>query len=55
MHWAAKKGKADVVKLLPEHGADVGARRKDGLTPRDLAKHKGIIRLLDQATGKETP
>ena len=52
---AAYKGYGDIVKVLLEHGADVEARMENGVTARGAAKHKGIIRLLDQATGKETP
>ena len=55
LHWAAQAGKAAVVTRLLKHGADAAAKDKAGQTPRDLAKHKGIIHLLDQATGKETP
>ena len=55
LHRAARAGHGDIVKVLIEGGADVEAQEKDGRTPRDVAKHKGILRLLDQATGKETP
>ena len=55
LHWAAQAGKAAVVTRLLKHGADAAAKDKAGQTPRDLAKHKGIIHLRDQATGKETP
>ncbi len=55
LHWAAQAGKAAVVTRLLKHGADAAAKDKAGQTPRDLAKHKGIIHLLDRATGKDTP
>ena len=55
LHLAAYEGHADVVTMLLEHGADVDARNADGQTPRDLATNEAVIRLLEHATGKETP
>ena len=55
LHWAAKRSQANEVKLLLEAGADAEARTTAGQTPRDLATRHAVIRVLDQATGKETP
>ena len=55
LHEAAAKGHLGIVKALLEAGADAEARGMMGQTPRDLATRKDIIRLLDQATNKETP
>ena len=55
LHEAASKGHLGIVTVLLEHGADAEARAMMGRTPRDLATDKDIIRLLDQATNKETP
>ena len=54
LYVAASRGHFVIVKRLLEAGADVGARAMMR-TPRDLATDKDIIRLLDQATNKETP
>jgi len=54
LHIAAEVSQAAVVKLLLEAGADAEARAMMG-TPRDLATDKDIIRLLNQATRKDTP
>ena len=37
LHYAAWFGEADMVKALIEGGADVGAKDKEGKTPRDYA------------------
>ena len=55
LYGAASKGDLGIVKVLLEHGADAEARAMMGRTPRDLATRQAVIRLLDQATRKETP
>ena len=55
VHDFPNHGNPAMVTLLLKHGADAEARAMMGRTPRDLATDKDIIRLLDQATNKETP
>ncbi len=50
LHWAAGQRHAEAVKVLLEHGANVGVRDKRGATPRNVAEHDEVARLLDQAT-----
>lgn len=46
LHVAVRRGQhPDVVRLLPDHGADVGARRGDGRTAWLLARRAGFDRL----------
>jgi uncharacterized protein len=40
LHAAAAQGYSDVVKLLVERGADIGAKDADGVTPVDAANGK---------------
>jgi hypothetical protein len=37
LHWAAKNGHADLVRLLVEEGAELSATQRDGSTPFSLA------------------
>jgi len=46
---AARKGFAEVVALLLEHGADALARNKSGRTALAQAKHAEVIKLLKDA------
>ena len=47
LHWAARKGKTEVVKLLLEHGANVNAKDRFGNTPLHLAAWKGKTEVVD--------
>ncbi len=49
---AAKKGSADVVKLLLSHGADANKRDKAGKTALDYARAKGHQEVVGLLTGK---
>jgi ankyrin repeat protein len=40
-HWAVGGGKAETVKLLLDHGAEVSARDAQGQTALDLAQARG--------------
>ncbi|GAB1318768.1 hypothetical protein MFIFM68171_08978 [Madurella fahalii] len=46
LHWAAAKGRADVVKLLLQHNAPVNAISNTGLKPLNMAKTDNIRSLL---------
>lgn len=50
LHWAAKHGRADIVKLLAgTHGIDVNGRSNGGYTPLHLAAmhgHDNVIKML---------
>jgi len=49
LHYAAMKGQADIVRLLLERGAEVGARNKAGETALDLARansQESVVELL---------
>ncbi|KAI8514586.1 Unconventional myosin-XVI [Branchiostoma belcheri] len=51
LHWASLYGQTGVVKLLIQHGADVGARDEDGETALHWASvngHTGVVKLLIQ-------
>jgi ankyrin repeat protein len=41
LHWAATHGFLDRIRLLAEHGVDLGAPLRDGRTPAELAVHAG--------------
>ncbi|XP_026677687.1 tankyrase-like, partial [Diaphorina citri] len=58
LHEAAAKGKADIVRLLLQHGADPSKKNRDGATPLDLVREgdqdvsdllRGNSALLDAA------
>lgn len=52
LHCAVEWHRVDCVEILVRHGAAVGARDKDGLTPVDSARGKGfedLVALLEQA------
>jgi cytohesin len=54
LHWAAKEGNQDIVKLLIAWGADVRVKSRKGLTPLDWAAeqgHQDIVALLKQHGG----
>ena len=55
LHHAAEKNHAAVVGMLLKAGADPEAEDMSGQTPRDLTEDQKVIRLLDRATGKDTP
>lgn len=49
IHWAAKHGRADIVKLLASTGIDVNVRTNGGYTPLHLAAMHGrdeVIKIL---------
>ncbi|VDN14144.1 unnamed protein product [Dibothriocephalus latus] len=46
LHVAAKWGKADMVKLLIDRGANVNARTRDDLTPMHCASRSGSIDIV---------
>jgi ankyrin repeat protein len=51
LHTAAVDGYIEVVRVLLEHGANVGAENKQGETPFTLAKgwrHDEVIKLLSE-------
>ena len=41
LHWAAGGGKADTVRVLIAHGADVTRRNHNGMTALDVALQRG--------------
>ena len=50
LHKAAKRGLADMVRFLKEHGADTALRNRNGHTACQLARqgrHRDTVRLLD--------
>ncbi|KAI8514584.1 Unconventional myosin-XVI [Branchiostoma belcheri] len=47
LHWASRYGQTGVVKLLIQHGADVGARDIDGGTALHLAIRNGHTRIVE--------
>ena len=56
LHYAARNGKTEILKLLLSNGADVNAKNRDGnITPLFLANlegHTEIIELLKKNGGK---
>jgi len=49
LHEAAQRGHAEMVSLLRDHGADLGAQTDEGQTALDLARaqgHDAVVRLL---------
>ena len=46
MRWAAYEGRAKVVKLLLEYGADPTVKGKGGRTPLDLTRVKGYGKVV---------
>lgn len=55
LHQASQAGNVGIVKALLKFGAEVAAVAKDGRTPRDLTKSKGVLRLLDLVPQGEMP
>ncbi|HCE59812.1 MAG TPA: hypothetical protein DEQ74_03220 [Wolbachia sp.] len=56
LHVAMRKKEAKVIKLLIENGAKTDIQNDNGVTPLDIARNKGITRLLAinlQASAKE--
>jgi len=49
LHFAARAGSAQAVKLLVSWGIDVNARDPDGLTALDYAMGRGYVPFLQQA------
>jgi ankyrin repeat protein len=45
LHVASRRGRVDVVQLLPEHGADVDARDDDERSPLHVASDGGHIEV----------
>ena len=55
LHYASQQGEIEVVRLLLERGAEVGATNKAGETALDLARkngHKGVVELLTSRGSK---
>jgi ankyrin repeat protein len=55
LHFAAEYGETRVAQLLLEHGADVNARDRLGLTPSELGssrEHQEIVELLSAYVAK---
>lgn len=46
LHWAAERGRANIVELLLRYGAPVNAMSDTGAKPLNMAKTKDIRRLL---------
>lgn len=49
LHLAAREGHIDIVQMLLEAGANIGAKNKFGRTPLDYAvkhRHTDIVRML---------
>ncbi|KFW78942.1 Ankyrin repeat domain-containing protein 66 [Manacus vitellinus] len=46
LHWAAAKGRSDLVKLLVDHGARHCLRSDVGWTPAHFAAESGRLRVL---------
>ena len=46
LHWAAKDGHVDVVRLLLEYGADVNAVSDTGAKPLGMAKGEEVREML---------
>jgi hypothetical protein len=52
LHWAAARGRRDIVELLLHFGADPTRKDTDGEIPRDIARLKkrdDIFTLLDES------
>lgn len=47
MHWAAKRGHANIISYLLSHGADKSVTTKKGELPSELTDNEDICRLLD--------
>jgi ankyrin repeat protein len=47
LHWAAGKGRKEIVELLLANGADVNAKNKDGETPLYLAARDGRMDAVE--------
>ena len=55
LHWAARKGDLEMVKLLRENGADINSANKEGQRPKDLAKdnnHDTVLEYLGKLKDK---
>jgi ankyrin repeat protein len=50
LHYAAKKGHANIVRFLLEKGADIHARNRKGREPADVAKTTTIKNLILKKT-----
>jgi ankyrin repeat protein len=55
LHGAAQNGQVEMVRLLLEHGADLGARAADGRSALDFALENGhqaaadLLRQVEQS------
>ncbi len=47
LHWAAARGKKDIVELLLSHGASAKTCDADGETALDVAKAKKKVEIID--------
>lgn len=50
LHHASKWGYTGIVEILLEHGADIKARNRRGLTPMSIAHNTQVCRLLESGT-----
>jgi ankyrin repeat protein len=54
LHWAALKGRAEMVSYLLSVGADVNAKNAKGETPLDVARRAGRGEIVDILNGGAT-
>jgi len=47
LHWASYNGALEIVRLLVEHDADVGAKDKDGKTALQVAAKEGYNEAVE--------
>ena len=52
LHFAAQRGKKDIVELLLSKGSDAQIKNKKGETPIDLTQNQDVKAILQKATKK---